>query len=132
MIYKNSDRLNSPNQIGNISNIFLLYHPNYLVISSTGIFKYNFSANEFKQIYFSKKSVIRLEKTSRNGYEYENDFLFVDGQNLKSLSTQNYKTDIVYQFEKKVEDLVAIDNMLYVLTDQSTIITLHNDIEKSK
>lgn len=132
MIYKNSNRLNSTNQIGNISNIFLLYHPNYLVISSTGIFKYNFSANEFKQIYFSKKSVIPVRKNFRNGYEYENDFLFVDGQNLKSLSTQNYQTDIVYQFEKKVEDLVAIDNMLYVLTDQSTIITLHNDIEKVK
>lgn len=132
MIYKNSDRLNSPNQIGNISNIFLLYHPNYLVISSTGIFKYNFSANEFKQIYLSKKSVIPVRKNFRNGYEYENDFLFVDGQNLKSLSTQNYQTDIVYQFEKKVEDLVAIDNMLYVLTDQSTIITLRNDIEKVK
>ena len=132
MIYKNSNRLNSTNQIGNISNIFLLYHPNYLLIFSTGIFKYNFSANEFKQIYFSKKSVIPVRKNFRNGYEYENDFLFVDGQNLKSLSTQNYQTDIVYQFEKKVEDLVAIDNMLYVLTDQSTIITLHNDIEKVK
>ena len=132
MIYKNSNRLNSTNQIGNISNIFLLYHPNYLVVSSTGIFKYNFSANEFKQIYFSKKSVIPVRKNFRNGYEYENDFLFVDGQNLKSLSTQNYQTDIVYQFEKKVEDLVAIDNMFYVLTDQSTIITLHNDIEKVK
>ena len=132
MIYKNSDRLNYPSQIGNISNIFLLYHPNYLVVSSTGIFKYNFSANDFKQIYFSEKSVIPVRKNFRNGYEYENDFLFVDGQNLKSLSTQNYQTDIVYQFEKKVEDLVAIDNMFYVLTDQSTIITLHNDIEKVK
>ena len=132
MIYKNSDRLSSNSQIGNISNIFLLYHPNYLAISNTGIFLFNFSANNFKQIYFSEKSIIPTRKNFRNGYEYENEFFFVDGQNLKSLSTQNYKTEIVYQFEKKVEDLVAIDNMLYVLTDQSTIITLHNDIDKVK
>lgn len=132
MIYKNSNRLSSNSQIGNISNIFLLYHPNYLAISNTGIFLFNFSANNFKQIYFSEKSIIPTRKNFRNGYEYENEFFFVDGQKLKSLSTQNYKTEIVYQFEKKVEDLVAIDNMLYVLTDQSTIITLHNDIDKVK
>lgn len=132
MIYKNSNSLSSNSQIGNISNIFLLYHPNYLAISNTGIFLFNFSANNFKQIYFSEKSIIPTRKNFRNGYEYENEFFFVDGQKLKSLSTQNYKTEIVYQFEKKVEDLVAIDNMLYVLTDQSTIITLHNDIDKVK
>jgi hypothetical protein len=54
IIYRGNDKRNEK-KYGNIYDIFLINHPNYLVISSNGLYNYNSEMNTFDLIYSTHK-----------------------------------------------------------------------------
>ena len=129
-IYNNSNHLDLKLKIGNIRDIFYLNQNNYLVTSDKGIFKFNLLSKDFEPIYLKEKRIAPLRKNFRDGYEFEEEFLFADGFFLKSLNIDNYDTKVLYKFNDSVEDLVASGNLIYALTNNSTLIVFDYDAKQ--
>jgi hypothetical protein len=101
-----------------------------LVTSDKGIFKFNLLSKDFEPIYLKEKRIAPLRKNFRDGYEFEEEFLFADGIFLKSLNIDNYDTKVLYKFNDSVEDLVASGNLIYALTNNSTLIVFDYDAKQ--
>ena len=130
IIYNNNIHLDLKLKIGNIRDIFYLNQNDYLVTSDKGMFKLNLLSKDFEPIYLKEKRIAPLRKIFRDGYEFEEEFLFADGVFLKSINIDNYDTKVLYTFKDPVEDLVASGNFIYVLTNNSTLIVFDYDAKQ--
>ena len=70
IIYRGNDKRNEK-KYGNIYDIFLINHPNYLVISSNGLYNYNSEMNTFDLIYSTQKEIIpaRVNKNDNKNWK---------------------------------------------------------------
>ena len=111
IIYRGNDRRNEK-KYGNIYDIFLINHPNYLIISSKGLYNFNSEKNTFDLIYSSKTYIIPLRNESNTNTIPNNGvFSFVDNNELISINvnTGDIK-NVANWLEDNIIDILCSDN----------------------
>ncbi|MDB2566961.1 hypothetical protein N9X56_00160 [Flavobacteriaceae bacterium] len=110
IIYRGNDKRNEK-KYGNIYDIFLINHPNYLVISSNGLYNYNSEMNTFDLIYSTQKKIIPA-RVNKNDNKIGNNsvFSFVDKNELISINVNTLETKTLGNWlEKNVDDILLCD-----------------------
>ena len=110
IIYRGNDRRNEK-KYGNIYDIFLINHPNYLIISSKGLYNFNSEKNTFDLIYSSKKYIIPVRnETNSNTIPNNGVFSFVDNNELISINvnTGDIK-NVANWLEDNIIDILCSD-----------------------
>ena len=110
IIYRGNDKRNEK-KYGNIYDIFLINHPNYLVISSNGLYNYNSEMNTFDLIYSTQKEIIPA-RVNKNDNKIGNNgvFSFVDKNELISINVNTLETKTLGNWlENNVDDILLCD-----------------------
>ena len=110
IIYRGNDKRNEK-KYGNIYDIFLINHPNYLVVSSNGLYNYNSEMNTFDLIYSSQNEVIPA-RVNKNDNKIGNNgiFSFVDNNELISINVNTLETKTLGNWlENNVDDILLCD-----------------------
>ena len=110
IIYRGNDRRNEK-KYGNIYDIFLINHPNYLIISSKGLYNFNSEKNTFDLIYSSKNYIIPVRnETNTNTIPNNGVFSFVDNNELISINvnTGDIK-NVANWLEHNIIDILCSD-----------------------
>lgn len=110
IIYRGSDKRNEK-KYGNIYDIFLINHPNYLIISSKGLYNFNSEKNTFDLIYSSKNYIIPVRnETNTNTIPNNGVFSFVDNNELISINvnTGDIK-NVANWLEDNIIDILCSD-----------------------
>ena len=110
IIYRGNERRNEK-KYGNIYNIFLINHPNYLIISSKGLYNFNSEKNTFDLIYSSKNYIIPVRnETNTNTIPNNGVFSFVDNNELISINvnTGDIK-NVANWLEDNIIDILCSD-----------------------
>ena len=110
IIYRGNDKRNEK-KYGNIYDIFLINHPNYLVISSNGLYNYNSEMNTFDLIYSTQKEIIPA-RVNKNDNKIGNNgvFSFVDNNELISINVNTLETKTLGNWlENNVDDILLCD-----------------------
>ena len=110
IIYRGNDKRNEK-KYGNIYDIFLINHPNYLVISSNGLYNYNSEMNTFDLIYSTQKKIIPA-RVNKNDNKIGNNgfFSFVDKNELISINVNTLETKTLGNWlENNVDDILLCD-----------------------
>ena len=134
IIYRGNDKRNEK-KYGNIYDIFLINHPNYLIISSKGLYNFNSEKNTFDLIYSSKKYIIPVRnETNSNTIPNNGVFSFVDNNELISINVntgdirnvanwlEDNIIDILCSDTKNIEykTIYSISKNKYLLEQKST------------
>ena len=110
IIYRGNDKRNEK-KYGNIYDIFLINHPNYLVVSSNGLYNYNSEMNTFDLIYSSQNEVTPA-RVNKNDTKIGNNgiFSFVDNNELISINVNTLETKTLGNWlENNVDDILLCD-----------------------
>ncbi|MDB4148698.1 hypothetical protein N9591_03010, partial [Flavobacteriaceae bacterium] len=110
IIYRGNDKRNEK-KYGNIYDIFLINHPNYLVVSSNGLYNYNSEENSFDLIYSSQNEVTPA-RVNKNDTKIGNNgiFSFVDNNELISININTLETKSLGNWlENNVNDILLCD-----------------------
>ena len=110
IIYRGNDKRNEK-KYGNIYDIFLINHPNYLVVSSNGLYNYNSEMNTFDLIYSSQNEV-KPARVNKNDNKIGNNgiFSFVDNNELISINVNTLETKTLGNWlENNVDDILLCD-----------------------
>ena len=110
IIYRGNDKRNEK-KYGNIYDIFLINHPNYLVVSSNGLYNYNSEKNSFDLIYSTQKEIIPA-RVNKNDNKIGNNgvFSFVDKNELISINVNTLETKTLGNWlENNVDDILLCD-----------------------
>ena len=110
IIYRGNDKRNEK-KYGNIYDIFLINHPNYLIISSNGLYNYNSEMNTFDLIYSTQKEIIPA-RVNKNDNKIGNNgvFSFVDKNELISINVNTLETKTLGNWlENNVDDILLCD-----------------------
>ena len=110
IIYRGNDKRNEK-KYGNIYDIFLINHPNYLVVSSNGLYNYNSEMNTFDLIYSTQKEIIPA-RVNKNDNKIGNNgvFSFVDKNELISINVNTLETKTLGNWlENNVDDILLCD-----------------------
>ena len=110
IIYRGNDKRNEK-KYGNIYDIFLINHPNYLVVSSNGLYNYNSEENSFDLIYTSQNEV-KPARVNKNDNKIGNNgfFSFVDNNELISINVNTLETKTLGNWlENNVDDILLCD-----------------------
>ena len=110
IIYRGNDKRNEK-KYGNIYDIFLINHPNYLVVSSNGLYNYNSEMNTFDLIYSTQKEIIPA-RVNKNDNKIGNNgiFSFVDNNELISINVNTLETKTLGNWlENNVDDILLCD-----------------------
>lgn len=101
ILYWNDNSKSNKAQFGKAENIFSIGNNDYLLITSKGIYRYNYILNSFNLIYSSVKKIIPIRNKLHN-IQNDNEFHFIDDDKFLTLNTVNFKTSIL-QDELKYE-----------------------------
>ena len=110
IIYRGNDKRNEK-KYGNIYDIFIINHPNYLVVSSNGLYNYNSEMNTFDLIYSTQKEIIPA-RVNKNDNKIGNNgvFSFVDKNELISINVNTLETKTLGNWlENNVDDILLCD-----------------------
>ena len=110
IIYTGNDKRNEK-KYGNVYDVFLINHPNYLVVSSNGLYNYNSEVNSFNLIYKSQKEIIPA-RVNKNDNKIGNNgfFSFVDNNELISINVNTLDIEILGNWlDKNVDDILLCD-----------------------
>jgi hypothetical protein len=109
IIYWNDNSVSSSDSgkanYGKINDIYSIGNDNYLLISSKGIYLFNYLFNSFDLIYSNSKEIIPIRNLIKDRIKNNGEFHFIDGNKYFSLNTSNFKTSIIQ------------DNLKYVTLD---------------
>ena len=110
IIYRGNDKRNEK-KYGNIYDIFLINHPNYLVVSSNGLYNYNSEENSFDLIYTSQNEIIPARANKNDNIIGNNGvFSFVDNNELISINVNTLETKTLGNWlENNVDDILLCD-----------------------
>ena len=110
IIYRGNDKRNEK-KYGNIYDIFLINHPNYLVVSSNGLYNYNSEENSFDLIYTSQNEIIPARANKNDNIIGNNGiFSFVDNNELISINVNTLENKTLGNWlENKVDDILFCD-----------------------
>ena len=124
IIYRGNDRRNEK-KYGNIYDIFLINEPNYLIISTKGLYKFNSEINSFNLIYKAKKQVLPV-RANKNDNKLGNngDFSFVDNNEFISININTGDIKILGKWiEENINDILFSDtreidaNKIYAISN---------------
>jgi hypothetical protein len=101
ILYWNDNSKSSNAQFGKAENIFSIGNSDYILITSKGIYHYNYILNSFNLIYSSVNKIIPIRNKLHN-IQNDNEFHFIDDDKFLTLNTLNFKTSI-FQDELKYE-----------------------------
>ena len=90
---------------GKINDIYSIGDDNYLLISSKGIYLFNYLLNSFDLIYSNSKEIIPIRNLIEDRIKNNGEFHFIDDNKYLSLNISNFKTSIIQ------------DNLKYVTLD---------------
>ena len=110
IIYTGNDKRNEK-KYGNVYDVFLINHPNYLVVSSNGLYNYNSEVNSFNLIYKSQNEIIPA-RVNKNDNKIANNsfFSFVDNNELISINVNTLDIEILGNWlDKNVDDILLCD-----------------------
>ena len=110
IIYTGNDKRNEK-KYGNVYDVFLINHPNYLVVSSNGLYNYNSEVNSFNLIYKSQNKIIPA-RVNKNDNKIGNNgfFSFVDNNELISINVNTLDIEILGNWlDKNVDDILLCD-----------------------
>ena len=110
IIYRGNDKRNEK-KYGNIYDIFLINHLNYLVVSSNGLYNYNSEENSFDLIYSTQKEIIPA-RVNKNDNKIGNNgiFSFVDNNELISINVNTLETKTLGNWlENNIADILLCD-----------------------
>jgi hypothetical protein len=110
IIYTGNDKRNEK-KYGNVYDVFLINHPNYLVVSSNGLYNYNSEVNSFNLIYKSQNEIIPA-RVNKNDNKIGNNgfFSFVDNNELISINVNTLDIEILGNWlDKNVDDILLCD-----------------------
>jgi len=110
IIYTGNDKRNEK-KYGNVYDLFLINHPNYLVVSSNGLYNYNSEVNSFNLIYKSQNEIIPA-RVNKNDNKIGNNgfFSFVDNNELISINVNTLDIEILGNWlDKNVDDILLCD-----------------------
>ena len=110
IIYRGNDKRNEK-KYGNIYDIFLINHPNYLVVSSNGLYNYNSEENSFDLIYSTQKEIIPARVNKNDNIIGNNGiFSFVDNNELISINVNTLETKTLGNWlENNIDDILLCD-----------------------
>ena len=94
ILYWNDNSKSDKAQFGKAQNIFFIGNNDYLLITSKGIYQYNYILNSFNFIYSSVKKIIPIRNKLHN-IQNDNEFHFIDDDKFLTLNTVNFKTSIL-------------------------------------
>ena len=120
IIYTGNDKRNEK-KYGNVYDVFLINHPNYLVVSSNGLYNYNSEVNSFNLIYKSQNEIIPA-RVNKNDNKIGNNgfFSFVDNNELISINVNTLDIEILGNWlDKNVDDILLCDvetNNIYTIS----------------
>ena len=120
IIYTGNDKRNEK-KYGNVYDVFLINHPNYLVVSSNGLYNYNSEVNSFNLIYKSQNEIIPA-RVNKNDNKIGNNgfFSFVDNNELISINVNTLDIVILGNWlDKNVDDILLCDvetNNIYTIS----------------
>lgn len=116
---------------GAIENIFKLQTSKYIIVSDLGIYIYNLEENSFKMIYDGNYiPIVPVKKTFRNGFEFKTGFWFGQNNNLYSINLSNYEVSTFFSFESQIVDMIAVGDVIYVLTNDKKITFLYSTTQQ--
>lgn len=132
--YRGTNKRNEK-KYGNIYDIFLINHNNYLTISNKGLYNFNSELNSFDLIYSSKKSILPVRKNKNDNKIANNGvFIFVDDNELVSINVNTLETRVLGNWlENKVDDILLCDiraNDLYTISENENL--LHYKIDSDR
>ena len=110
IIYTGNDKRNEK-KYGNVYDVFLINHPNYLVVSSNGLYNYNSEVNSFNLIYKSQNEIIPA-RVNKNDNKIANNsfFIFVDNNELISINVNTLEIKTLGNWlENNVDDILLCD-----------------------
>ena len=126
ILYDNDNSKLSKAEYGLISDIFLIENSNYLVLSSKGIYHYNYNLNSFDLIYSKEKKIIPVKNKIDSRIEFDNEFHFIDGDKYLSLNTNTFKTSILHDnFNYKLKDILECSfdgNIFYGIGENKSLL----------
>lgn len=106
ILYWNDNSISSKAKFGEVENIYFIKNDDYLVISSKGIYLYNYKLNSFNLIYSAFKKIIPVRNTSQN-IQNDNEFNFVDNNKFLTINTENFATKVKQnQLKHKIIDIL--------------------------
>ena len=116
---------------GAIENIFKLQNSNYVIVSDLGLFLYDLEDNFFDMIYDGNdSSIVPVKKTFRDGFEFKLGFWFGQKNNLYSINLTSYEVSNVFSFESQIVDMVAVGDIIYILTNDKKITFLYSTTQQ--
>ena len=139
IIYRGNDKRNEK-KYGNIYDIFLINEPNYLIISTKGLYKFNSEKNTFDLIYSSQKEIIpaRLNKND-NKLGNNGDFSFVDNNEFISININTGDIKILGKWiEENINDILFSDtrdidaNKIYAISNYKYLLHYKYDSDGLK
>ena len=117
---------------GAVKNIFRLENDSYIIVSDTGLYRYDHSDNRFQLIYESGDSaIIPLRLNFRDGYEFKPGFWFGQKNNLYKIDLSNYEVSTIYSFDTEIIDFVRVKDLVYAITNDARITTLYSDNQQT-
>ena len=126
ILYDNDNSKFSNAEYGIISDIFSIGNSNYLTISSTGIYRYDYNLNSFSLIYSNEKKIIPIKNKIQNRIQNDNEFHFIDGDKYLSLNTNSLNTKVLYDnFDVTISDLLECSsdgNIFYAITENNSLL----------
>ncbi len=126
ILYENNNSKLNKAEYGLISDIFLIENSNYLVLSSKGIYHYNYNLNSFDLIYSKEKKIIPIKNKIDSRIEFDNEFHFIDDNKYFSLNTKTFKTRILqddFNFEfKDILECSFDGSLFYAITENKSLL----------
>ena len=139
IIYRGNDRRNEK-KYGNIYDIFLINEPNYLIISTKGLYRFNLDMNSFDLIYAAEKQVVPV-RANKNDNKLGNngDFSFVDNNEFLSINVNTGDIKILGKWiGESINDILYSDtrdvdaNHIYAISNYNQLLYYKYDSDGLK
>ena len=126
ILYDNDNSKFSNAKYGKISDIFSIGNANYLTVSSTGLYQYDYNSNSFSLIYSNEKKIIPIKNKIENRIQNNNEFHFIDGNKYLSVNTNTLSTEVLYDnLDYSISDILECSNdgnIFYGITENKFLL----------
>jgi hypothetical protein len=127
ILYDNDNSVRSNAQYGNIRDIYFIEASKYLVISTDGLYTYDFIRNQFYKIYSSESKIIPLKNKIDERIQDRNEFHFIDNNKYISINLKINEINIVEdKLKHKIKDVLECDingNIFYAISENDFFVS---------
>ena len=123
ILYDNDNSVRTKGEYGNIRDIFLINTSNYLVISTKGLYIYDYKNNLFKEIYSCKTNIIPIKNKINERILDREEFHFIDNNKYISFNLKNNTFNIIEDnMYHNIKDILECDingNLFYAISESN-------------